>query len=201
MNVLIGVDYLTQKLEIWEIWSLNWNVFQLLWRLALRANRTSKLRELITLTQDYRFGQIWSQNWNMHNVFWYSELVEYINIYKLFGIQNLTQNSRFGQIWSHVSYYDLIFMKFGIQSRQNTIILNTPFGIGDLVPNFGPTQWKYLANLGSLALRTNRIFELIFIAWTLGNFILKMKYAILLFIRLGIEIAVKSQRTVWKLWI
>ena len=146
MNVLIGVDYLTRKLEIWEIWSQNWNVFQFLWRLALRANRTSKLRELIILTQDYRFRQISSQNWNMHNVFWYSELVEYINIYKLFGIQNLTQNSRFGQIWSHVSYMILFFMKFGIQSRQNTIILNTLFGIGDLVPNFGPTM-KVLSKL------------------------------------------------------
>ena len=36
--------------------------------------------------------------------------------------------------------YDLIFMKFGLQSRQNTLILNTLFGIDDLVPNFGPTM-------------------------------------------------------------
>ena len=36
--------------------------------------------------------------------------------------------------------YDLIFMKFGIQSRQNTLILNKLFGIDDLVPSFGPTM-------------------------------------------------------------
>ena len=36
--------------------------------------------------------------------------------------------------------YDLIFMKFGLQSRQSTLILNTLFGIDDLVPNFGPTM-------------------------------------------------------------
>ena len=31
-------------------------------------------------------------------------------------------------------------MKVGIQSRQNTLILNKLFGISDLVPNFGPTM-------------------------------------------------------------
>ena len=31
-------------------------------------------------------------------------------------------------------------MKFGIQSRENTLILNIIFGIDDLVPNFGPTM-------------------------------------------------------------
>ena len=30
-------------------------------------------------------------------------------------------------------------MKFGIQSRENTLILNMLFGNDDLVPNFGPT--------------------------------------------------------------
>ena len=35
--------------------------------------------------------------------------------------------------------YNLIFMKFGIQSRENTLILNMLFGIDDFVPNFGPT--------------------------------------------------------------
>ena len=29
-------------------------------------------------------------------------------------------------------------MKFGIQSRENTVILNILFGIDDLDPNFGP---------------------------------------------------------------
>ena len=37
-------------------------------------------------------------------------------------------------------------MKVGIQSRQNTLILNELFGIGDLVPNFGPTM-KVLSKL------------------------------------------------------
>ena len=40
MNILIGIDYLDRKLEICEIWSQNWNGFQFLWNLALRANRT-----------------------------------------------------------------------------------------------------------------------------------------------------------------
>ena len=31
-------------------------------------------------------------------------------------------------------------MKFGIQSRQNALILNTLFGIDDLVPNSCPTM-------------------------------------------------------------
>ena len=29
-------------------------------------------------------------------------------------------------------------MKFGIQSRENTLISNILYGIDDLVPNFGP---------------------------------------------------------------
>ena len=43
MNILIGTDSLNRKWEICEIWSQNWNVFQFLWNLAVRANRTSKL--------------------------------------------------------------------------------------------------------------------------------------------------------------
>ena len=31
-------------------------------------------------------------------------------------------------------------MKFGIQSRENTLILNILFEIDDLVSNFGPTM-------------------------------------------------------------
>ena len=31
-------------------------------------------------------------------------------------------------------------MKFGIQSRENVLILNILFGIDDLVSNFGPTM-------------------------------------------------------------
>ena len=76
--------------------------------------------------------------------------------------------------------YDLIFIKFDIQSRQNP-----PFGSDDLVPNFGPTI-KVLSKFNKFGTKDNGIFELIFIAWTLGNFILKLKYAPLLFIGLGI---------------
>ena len=35
MNILVGIDYLDWKLEICEICSQNWNVFQLFWNLAL----------------------------------------------------------------------------------------------------------------------------------------------------------------------
>ena len=34
---------------------------------------------------------------------------------------------------------NLIFMKFGIQRRENTLVLNILFGNVDLVPNFVPT--------------------------------------------------------------
>ena len=51
----------------------------------------------------------------------------------------------------------------------------------------------------SLALGANGILELIFIAWTLANFILKLKYALLLFTKFEIEIAVKSRWTVRRL--
>ena len=33
-----------------------------------------------------------------------------------------------------------MFIKFGTQSRENTLILNTLFGIDNLVPNFCPTM-------------------------------------------------------------
>ena len=39
MNILIEIDDLDWKLKSCETWSQNWNVFQLLWNLALRANR------------------------------------------------------------------------------------------------------------------------------------------------------------------
>ena len=35
--------------------------------------------------------------------------------------------------------YNLIFIKFGIQSRENMPILNILFTIDDVIPNFGPT--------------------------------------------------------------
>ena len=35
MNILIGTDYLGRKLEIYEIWSQNWNLLQFLLNLAL----------------------------------------------------------------------------------------------------------------------------------------------------------------------
>ena len=94
------------------------------------------------MTQNYRFGQIWSQNVNERNVyeFCYSELILYINIYNLFGIQKF--NPKFS-IWADLVprfKYNLIFMKFGIQNREKMLILNILFGIDDLVPKFGPTM-------------------------------------------------------------
>ena len=42
INILIGIDDLDPKFQIWEIWSKNWNVLQFLRNLALeqieRAN-------------------------------------------------------------------------------------------------------------------------------------------------------------------
>ena len=75
-----------------------------------------------------------------------------------------------------------IFVVFGIQSRQNTLLLNILFENGDLVPNFGPTI-EVLSNFMKFPG-----------LW--ANFILKLKYV--LFIRLEIEIAVKSRGTVRK---
>ena len=64
-------------LEIGQIWSQNCNVFQLLWNLALSANRTFWLLilliwylELMILTQSYRLGQILSQHWNWLRFLW-----------------------------------------------------------------------------------------------------------------------------------
>ena len=64
--------------------------------------------------------------------------------------------------------YNIILL--GIHCRENGLILNILFGIDDLVPNFGPAM-----QVLSLALRTNRIFELIFVAWTLGKFHFKIE--------------------------
>ena len=68
-----------------------------------------------------------------------SEIVEYI-------INKVIWNSKLDlkfQSWADLDpsfKRDLIFMMFGIHSRQNTLMLNTLFGIDDLVPNFGPTM-------------------------------------------------------------
>ena len=99
------------------------------------------------LTQNYWFGQICSQNSNVPNVyeFRHSELTEYIKFVQV--IWNSKLDPKF-QIWTDLVprfKYNLIFMKFGIQRRQNTLILNILFGNYDLVPNFGPTI-KVLSN-------------------------------------------------------
>ena len=116
----------------------------------------------------------------------------------MFGIQNLTQSCRFGLIWSHVLDIILFFLKFGIQNRENTFILNIIFGIDDLVPNFGPTI-EVLRDFMKFGTKNkwNILIDNHCLDWT--NFILKFKYALLLLIRLEIEIAVKSERTVRKL--
>ena len=166
-NILIRIQDLDPKMKICKIWPRNWNMYQFLWNLTLRANRSSILwiqyLELIILTQNYKFVWIWSENWNVFNVyeFWHSELIEYDNFYKLYGILDL---GRFGSALK----YNIILL--GIHCRENGLILNILFGIDDLVPNFGPAM-----EVLSLALRTNRIFELIFVAWTLGKFHFKIE--------------------------
>ena len=101
-NILIGIQDLDPKMKICEIWPNNWNRYQFLWNLQLRANRTSTLwiqyLELIILTQNYQFGWIWSENWNVFKVyeFWHSELIEYDNVYKLYGNLDL---GRFGSMF------------------------------------------------------------------------------------------------------
>ena len=53
--------------------------------------------------------------------------------------------------------YNLIFIKFGIQSRNNTLLLNIIFGNDDLVSNFGPTI-EVLSNFMKFRTRNKWIF-------------------------------------------
>ena len=84
-------------------------------------------------------------------------------------------------------------MKFGIQSGENTLILNILFGIDDLNPNFGPTI-EVLHDFMKFGIKNKwNIFSTYSLPALQANFILKLKYALFLFIRLKIEIAVKSR--------
>ena len=64
-------------------------------------------------------------------------------------------------------------MKFGIQSRENTLILNILFGNDDLVSNLGPTV-EVLSDFMQFATK-NKWNILIDIAWTLGKFHFKIE--------------------------
>ena len=60
-------------------------------------------------------------------------------LYKLF--RNSKLDPKF-QIWADLVprfKYNLIFLEFGIQSKQNAQFFNILFGVDDLDPNFGPT--------------------------------------------------------------
>ena len=89
-------------------------------------------------------------------------------------------------------------MKFGIQSRENTLILNILFEIDDLVPNFGPTM-DVLGDFMKFGTKNKLNIRFDINCLDSGQFFLKLKYGLLLFIRLEIDIAVKSPRTVRKL--
>ena len=86
-------------------------------------------------------------------------------------------------------------MKFDIQNRENMLILNITLRIDDLVRNFGHPI-DVLSNLMKFGAKNK---------WNILTDIHCQEsgqisfYALLLFIRLEIEIAVKSQRTVRKL--
>ena len=96
------------------------------------------------LTQNYGFRQIWSQNYAVFTNF-DTQPIDYIN-FELVNC-NLKLDPKF-QIWADLvphSKYNLIFMKFGILSRENTLIVNIVFRTDDLVPNVCPTI-KVLSN-------------------------------------------------------
>ena len=84
-------------------------------------------------------------------------------------------------------------MKFGFQSRENTIVWNILFGIDDLDPHFGFTI--EVLNKFVTKNKQNILID-IHCLYPRQNSILKLQYALLLFTRLEIEIAVKSQRNV-----
>ena len=87
----------------------------------------------------------------------------------------MTQNARLGQIWCSVSNINLIFVNFGDQLRENTLILNIPFGNDDLVPNFGPTI-EVLSNFMKFGTKNKwNILIDILIAWTPGKFHFKIE--------------------------
>ena len=81
-------------------------------------------------------------------------------------------------------------MKFGIQSGENTLILNILFGIGNLNPNFGATI-EVLNDFMKFGIKNRwNIFSRYSLPAHWANFILKLKYTLLLFIRLKVACVV-----------
>ena len=102
------------------------------------------------------------------------------------------------QIWADLVptfKYNLICIKFGIQSKENMLLLNILFGNDELVPNFGPPI-EVLSNFMKFC--TKNKWNRYSLPGLWANVILKLKYVILLFTRLEIENAVKSRGTVRK---
>ena len=52
INTLTGIYDLDPKLQICEIWSQKWNVLQFLWNLALRANGTCLIMNIVLGADD-----------------------------------------------------------------------------------------------------------------------------------------------------
>ena len=65
-------------------------------------------------------------------------------------------------------------MKFGIQTRENTLILDTLFGTDNLVPNFGP-RIEVLSDFMKFGTKTKWNIRIDFNGWTLGKFHLKIE--------------------------
>ena len=65
-------------------------------------------------------------------------------------------------------------MKFGIQTRENTLILDTLFGTDNLVPNFGP-RIEVLSNFTKFGTKTKWNIRIDINGWTLGKFHLKIE--------------------------
>ena len=65
-------------------------------------------------------------------------------------------------------------MKFGIQTRENTLILDTLFGTDNLVPNFGP-RIEVLSDFMKFGTKTKWNIRIDINGWTLGKFHLKIE--------------------------
>ena len=68
--------------------------------------------------------------------------------------------------------YNLIFIKFGIRSRENTQIFNILFEIDNLVPNFGP-KIEVLSNFMKFGTKIKWNIRIDIIAWAPGKFYFK----------------------------
>ena len=73
MNILIGIDYMEQKLEICEIWFQNWNELRFLWKLE--------------------FGQIWSEHRSLFRFLWNLDSKQIENAYYEYNTSHCLERS------------------------------------------------------------------------------------------------------------